>query len=775
MGQNAFGQPVRRKEDHSLLTGRGRFVDDHRPEGLLHAWMVRSPHAHARIRSIDAAQALAVDGVAAVLTGADLAADGVGGIPCTYQPPWPAGTGPSRPNVLPAWPALARDTVRYVGDGVAMVLAGTAEQAREAAELVAIDWEPLPAAVDPVAALAPDAPLVHAGTADNICFVWETGNGPATDAAFAAAHRVVTLDVVNNRIVVAAMETRGAVGEWIDGRYVLTTASQMPHQLKEQLASDVLHVPEEAIRVVVRDVGGGFGIKNSLYPEQILVLWAARRLGRPVKWIGDRADAFLTDAHARDNRTRGELALDADGRFLALRVTTTANIGAYIANKGLLSPTLNAPALVGAYATPAIHLRVTGAFTHTVPTDVYRGAGRPEAVYLVERLVDVAAAELGVDRIDLRRRNVIRPAEIPYRTPIWLTYDAGDFEENLNVAMPLVDWAGFEARRAAAAARGRLRGIGLSFYVERCAGASHEDATLEVGADGRVTVLVGTMANGQGHVTAYAQIVAEMLGLPIAAVDVLQGDTDRVKHGQGTGGSRSLVMGGSAVHGATRTVIEKAKTIASHLLETAEADIEFREGVFSIVGTDRRIGFRDVAAAAHDPARLPPGMAPGLDADHRFQVPGYTYPNGCHVAEVEIDRETGKPEVVGYTVVHDFGRVLNPLMLGGQVHGGVAQGLGQALLEHTVYDPDSGQLLSGSFMDYCIPRADDVPEFRLHVREDPAPANPLGVKGAGEAGCAGAPPAIVNAVVDALKPFGVRHVDMPLTPERLWRTIHGRH
>ncbi|BBK32911.1 carbon-monoxide dehydrogenase large subunit [Stella humosa] len=774
MGQNAFGQPVRRKEDQSLLTGRGRFIDDYSPEGLAHAWMVRSPHAHARIRSIDIAEAAAADGVVAVLTGADLLADGIGGIPCTYQPPWPAGTAPARPNLLPAWPALAHDTVRYVGDGVAMVVAETIEAARSAAELIQIEWDELPAVVDPEAARADDAPRVHADMPDNACFDWETGDGPATDRAFAAAARIVTLDVVNNRVVVASMETRGATGEWVDGRYRLATASQMPHQLKEQLAKHVLHVPEDDIHVVVRDVGGSFGIKNSLYPEQILVMWAARRLERPVKWIGDRADAFLTDAHARDNRTRGELAVDADGRFLALRVTTTANIGAYIANKGLLSPTVNAPALVGAYATPAIHLRVTGVFTNTVPTDVYRGAGRPEAVYLVERLVDVAAAELGIDRVALRRRNVIRPAQIPYKTPIWLTYDAGDFEANLDTALPAVDWDGFEARRAAAKAAGRLRGIGMSFYVERCAGASHEDATLEVAPDGRVTVLVGTMANGQGHVTAYAQIVAEMLGLPIEHIDVIQGDTDRVKHGQGTGGSRSLVMGGSAVHGATRTVIDKARAIASHLLETAEVDIEFQEGTFSIVGTDRRVSFRDVAAAAHDPARLPPGTTPGLDADNRFKVPGYTYPNGCHVAEVEIDPETGRPQVVGYTIVHDFGRVLNPLMLGGQVHGGVAQGLGQALFEHTVYDADSGQLLSGSFMDYCIPRADDVPNFAFHMREDPAPANPLGVKGAGEAGCAGAPPAIVNAVVDALKPLGIRHVDMPLTPERLWRTIHAR-
>ncbi|BBK42199.1 carbon monoxide dehydrogenase [Allostella vacuolata] len=774
MGQNAFGQPVRRKEDQSLLTGRGRFVDDHRPDGLAHAWMVRSPHAHARILSIDTAEAAASEGVLAVLTGADLAADGIGGIPCTYEPPWPAGTGPARPNALPAWPALAHDVAHYVGDGVAMVVAETPEAARSAAERIAIEWEVLPAIVDPLAAAADGAPPVRAGLADNVCFTWETGDGAATEQAFAEAARIVTLDVVNNRVVVAAMETRGAVGEWVDGRYVLTTASQMPHQLKEQLAAQVFHVPEEQVRVVVRDVGGGFGIKNSLYPEQILVPWAARRLGRPVKWVGDRSDAFLTDAHARDNRTRGELAVDADGRFLALRVTTTANIGAYIANKGLLSPTLNAPALVGPYATPAIHLRVTGVFTHTVPTDVYRGAGRPEAVYLLERLVDVAAGELGIDRVALRRRNCIQPAQLPYRTPIWLTYDAGHFEANLDTALPLVDWDGFEARRAASSAAGRLRGIGMSFYVERCAGASHEDATIAIAPDGRATVLVGTMANGQGHVTAYAQIVAEMLGLPIEDVDVFQGDTDQVRHGQGTGGSRSLVMGGSAVHGAARTVIDKARTIAGHLLETADADIAFADGTFSVVGTDRRVTFRDVAAAAHDPARLPEGFAPGLDADNRFKVAGYTYPNGCHVAEVEIDPETGRPQVLGYTIVHDFGRVLNPLMLGGQVHGGIAQGLGQALHEHTVYDPDSGQLLSGSFMDYCIPRADDLPDLALHVREDPAPANPLGVKGAGEAGCAGAPPAIVNAVMDALKPLGIRHVDMPLTPERLWRTIHGR-
>ncbi|MGE0714521.1 MAG: xanthine dehydrogenase family protein molybdopterin-binding subunit, partial [Alphaproteobacteria bacterium] len=570
-----------------------------------------------------------------------------------------------------------------------------------------------------------------------------------------------------------AFETRGAVRAVVVGRLVPTAASQMPHALRDQLARQVYKVPDADVRVIVRDVGGGFGIKNSLYPEQVLVLWAARRLGRPVKWIGERTDAFLTDAHARDQVNRAELAVDADGRFLGLRVTTLANIGAYVANKGLLSPVANSPALVGPYLTAAVHVRVKGVFTHTVPTDVYRGAGRPEAVYLVERLVDVAAAELGIDRVELRRRNIIPPALLPYRTPIWLTYDSGDYAANLDAALPAVDWAGFEARRSAARAAGKLRGIGLSCYVERCAGASHEDATVEIAPDGRATVLVGTMANGQGHVTAYAQIVADMLGLDIAEVDVLQGDTDRVKKGQGTGGSRSLVMGGSAIHGAATKVIDKARMIAGHLLETADADIVFADGTFTVVGTDRRVSFKAVAAAAHDPGRLPDGMAPGLDAENQFKVPGYTYPNGCHVAEVEVDMETGRPKIVGYTIVHDFGRVLNPLLLAGQVHGGVAQGLGQALLEHTVYDRDSGQLLSGSFMDYCIPRADDLPQFAFHMREDPAPANPLGVKGAGEAGCAGAPPAVVNAVVDALSPFGIRHIDMPLTAEKLWRAIQG--
>ncbi|MCC7274135.1 MAG: xanthine dehydrogenase family protein molybdopterin-binding subunit [Alphaproteobacteria bacterium] len=774
MGQFAFGQPVRRKEDQALLVGEGRFVDDHVPASLAHAWMVRSPHAHARIISVDTASALAVPGVLAVLTGADLAADGVGGIPCTFQPPWPTGQAPPRPNHLPAWPAIAADTVHFLGDTVAMVVAETAHAAREAAELVAVDYDPLPAVADPLAAVAEGAPAVWPAVPDNVCFEWETGDGPATDAGFAAAARVVTLDVVNNRVVVAAMETRGAVGEWRDGRYVLRAASQMPHALRDQLARHVFRVPERQVHVIVRDVGGGFGIKNSLYPEQVLVLWAARRLSRPVKWVGERTDAFLTDAHARDNRSRAELAVDAEGRFLALRVTTHANIGAYVANKGLLSPVLNVPALVGPYLTPAVHVRVKGVFTNTVPTDVYRGAGRPEAVYLLERLVDAAAHDLGIDRVALRRRNLIPPERLPYKTPIWLTYDAGHFAANLDAALPAVDWAGFAARRAAARAAGRLRGIGLSCYVERCAGASHEDATVAIAPDGRATVLVGTMANGQGHVTAYAQIVAEMLGLDLAEVDVVQGDTDRVARGQGTGGSRSLVMGGSAIHGATTKVIDKARAVAGHLLETADADIAFAEGVFSVVGTDRRVSFKAVAAAAHDPRRLPDGMAPGLDAENEFKVGGYTYPNGCHVAEVEIDIDTGRPQVVGYTIVHDFGRVLNPLLLAGQVHGGVAQGLGQALLEHTVYDAGSGQLLTGSFMDYCIPRADDLPGFTFHMREDPAPANPLGVKGAGEAGCAGAPPAVVNAVVDALSPYGVRHVDMPLTAEKLWRIIQGR-
>jgi len=766
-----IGQAVRRKEDLALLTGGGRFVDDLMPDGLLHAHMLRAPHPHAEIRAIDTADARAMPGVVAVLTGDDLAADGVGPVPCTFVPPeGDRGRAVRKPH-LPEWPALARGRVRFAGDTVAMVVAETADAAREAAERIAVDYAGLPAATLMAEARAEAAPAIWPDAPDNVCFVWETGDSEAVARGFRAAAHVVRLDLVNNRVVVAPMETRGCIGEWTGERYVLHAASQMPHGLKTELARRVFHVPEEQVRVVVRDVGGGFGMKNALTGEQILVLWAARRLGRPVKWIGDRADAFLTDAAARDQESTAELALDAEGNFLALRVATRANIGAYIAGKGLLSPVLNVPALVGPYRTPAVHARVEGVFTNTVPTDVYRGAGRPECVYLVERLVDVAARELGFDRVELRRRNLIRPDELPYATPIWLTYDCGDFAANLDVALPLVDWDGFEARRAAAARMGKLRGIGLSCYVERCAGASAEDAEVRLGPDGRATVLVGTMANGQGHATAYAQVVSDRLGLHIDAIDVIQGDTDLLARGGGTGGSRSLVMGGGAVHGATETVLQKATAIAGHLLETAEADLAFAEGVFTVAGTDRRVTLAEVARAAHDPARLPEGMAPGLAAADVFKVDGFTYPNGCHVCEVEIDADTGRLAILAYTIVHDFGRVLNPLLLGGQIHGGVAQGLGQAVLERTVYDPGSGQLLTGSFMDYCIPRADDLPAFRFESREDPAPGNPLGVKGAGEAGCAGAPPAVINAVVDALAPYGVRHLDMPVTAEALWRIV----
>ena len=764
-----IGQPLGRKEDRRLLTGRGRFVDDETPPGAAHAHVLRSPHAHARIRAIDTAGARAMPGVLTVLTGADVAADGLGGLPCLFMPKGPGG-GPA--GVTPPYPVLARERVRHVGDSVALVVAETAVQARDAAEAIVVDYEALPAVVAMDAAIGPDAPLLHDECPNNICYTYEIGDRDAVDAAFAKAESVVPLDLVNNRVVIAAMETRGAIAipDAGGGRVALHTTSQMPHPIRADLAT-VFGEAEDRFRVVVRDVGGGFGAKNSTYPEYILVVWAARRLGRPVKWIGERADAFVTDYHGRANKTRAEMALDKDGRFLAIRVDSLADLGAYASGRGTMSPVVNLPALAGAYTTPAIHVRVRTVFTNTVPTDVYRGAGRPEAVYVLERLVDVAARDIGLDPVEIRRRNIIPPDSYPYKTPLGLTYDSGLYERNLDDGLKRVDWDGFEGRRAEAAARGRLRGLGLANYVERCGAGVTQDAEIRIEPDG-VTVLIGTMSNGQGHETAYAQIAAELLGVAYDRVTVVQGDTDLIERGQGTGGSRSIPLGGAAMKLAADKLIDKARRLAAHRMEAAVADIEFIAGRFTIVGTDRALDWVELARAAADPAQIPDGMDPGLDEWGEFVPPNHTFPNGCHLCEVEIDPDTGAMDILRYAVVHDFGRLLNPLMLEGQVHGGVAQGLGQAAFEDTAYDAD-GQLLAGSFMDYCVPRADDMPAFEFTSNPTECPANPMGFKGCGEAGAAGAPPALINAVVDALRPLGIRHIDMPVTPERLWRAIRN--
>ncbi|MBV9782273.1 MAG: xanthine dehydrogenase family protein molybdopterin-binding subunit [Acidisphaera sp.] len=764
MGANAFGQPLTRKEDARFLTGRGRYTAEIVLPGQSHAVMLRSPHAHARILSIETRAAAQAPGVLAVLTGDDWSADRLGGIPPGESLirlfGTPEGQGYSfRP---PPRPPLARDKVRHVGDTVAMVVAETLAEARDAAELIEVEYEPLPAGTDTASAIG--APAVWDEASDNVCFRWSAGDGAAVEAAFSRAARIVRLNVVNNRIHVGALETRGALGEYdpASRRYTLHTGTQMPHGLKKELAEDLFGVAPDRLRVLVADVGGSFGIKNALYPEQALVLWAARRIGRPVGWIGERIDGFLSDYQARDNVSVGELALDGDGKILALRVRSLAAVGAYLAPEGQLSPTVNTPALAGVYRIPCIEVAVTGVFTNTAPTSVYRGAGRPEAVYVIERLIEQAARETGLDSLELRRRNLLHPSALPFRTGLGLVYDSGDFPAMLEHALARADHAGFAVRRAASAARGRLRGFGIAHYCERVAGAWGESGWVELSPDGRATVLTGTMSNGQGHETAFAQLVADRLGLDPADVDVVQGDTDRVPSGKGTGGSASLSIGGAALAEASDDLVRKALPLAAEALEAAPIDVAFAEGRFSIVGTDRSVGWRDLGR------RLGPERLEGVGS-WKPETP--TFPNGCHIAEVEIDRETGHTSLVSYTMVHDFGRVLNPLLLEGQLQGGVAQGVGQAAMEHVVHDPVSGQVLSGSLMDYQLPRAADLPALTLETLATPAPSHPLGIKGCGEAGAAGGAPATINAILDALAAVGVAKLDMPATPERVWRAI----
>ena len=772
MKQFGIGQPVRRVEDRRFITGHGNYVDDISRPRQAHAFMLRSPHAHARITGIDAAAALAAPGVIAVFTGEDLARDGIGDIPCVSAVTNRDGSQ----SVLPPHPAIARGRVRHVGDTVAMVVAETAAAARDAAELIAVDYEPLPAVVDTARALDPGQPQVWDEAPGNRCFDWEVGDGAAVERAMTAARHRVSLELVNNRVVVNSMEPRGAVGEYDPGdeTYTLWSSTQGSHFVRNLLAGNVFKIPENRIRVVTRDVGGGFGMKLFLYPEHVLVLWAAKKVGRPVKWIPDRSDAFMTDTQGRDNVTRLELALDEDLRFLGLDVTLIANMGAYLSNFAPEIPTASGAVMhSGVYAIPAIHVGVKGVFTNTVPVDAYRGAGRPEAAYAVERLVDYAARELGVPPEELRRRNFIKPEAMPFQTPLGLNYDSGEFARNLDQALAAADLAGFPARRAEARARGRYRGLGHAVYIEQSGFPPDEFAELRFDQSGTLTILMGTQSSGQGHQTAYTQLAAERLGVAPEKIRVLQGDTAAISFGRGTGGSRSIPVGGASLVHAADKLIAKGRRIAAHLFEAAEADVEFADGVFSVAGTDRRLGIEEVARAAFDPARQAPGVEPGFDESGHFTPPQPTFPNGCHVCEVEIEPETGHIDILRYLVVDDFGTVINPLLLAGQVQGGVAQGVGQAMLERTVFDPETGQLLTGSLTDYCIARAEDLPAIEFAYNIVPCRTNPLGVKGAGEAGAIGAPPALVNAVVDALAELGIEHLDMPLTPERVWVAIRS--
>jgi len=768
MGQFGIGQPIKRFEDARLLRGDGRFHDDVNLPGQAHAIIVRSIHAHARIRRIDATAALRMAGVLAVFTGDDVA--DLGTMKMTLKRTRPDGS----PMFAPPHRGLTRDRARYVGDPVAMVVAETLAQAEDAAERLVIDYEPLTAVTSTADAVG--AAAVWDECPDNISNVHEVGNRAATEAAFAAAARVVRRRYVISRVHAQYMETRGALGAWDPGerRYTLYADVQYPHRVRTALATNILRVPEHQIRVIVGDVGGGFGTKGWQYPEHRLVLWAARRLGRPVKWRCERREAIGADEHARDNVTDAELALDADGRFLALRVRTLANVGAYVSSdRNLLATFSNIATLVGVYAFPVAHVQVTSVLTNTNSTAPYRGAGRPEATYVIERLIDDAARELEMDAVDLRRRNLVPASAMPYKTATGVTYDCGDFPAQMEAALKLADVAGFPARRAEARRRGRLRGLGVANAIERAAGPQPEFAEIRFAPSGSVTVFMGTKNQGQGHETTFKQILHERLGLDPDDVRYIDGDTDRVAFGMGSMGSRSTVIGGTALWMAADKVIAKGRKIAAKMLEAAEADIAFANGAFSVVGTDRALPLKDVARAAFQPAALPKGVEPGFYETGTFSPPSDTWPNGCHVCEVEIDPDTGAVALVGYVIADDVGTVINPLTLKGQIHGGVAQGVGQALMEQVAYEPDSGQLLTTSFMEYAIPRADTVPDVIVESHPVPTKLNPLGAKGAGEAGTVGALPVVMNAVLDALAPLGVRALDMPASAERVWSAIQA--
>jgi carbon-monoxide dehydrogenase large subunit len=753
-----IGRSVRRFEDARFLRGRGRFVDDVDVPGQLHAVVLRSPHAHAEIARIDAAAAQAPSGVHGVFTAADLAAENIGPLPCIAQ------VAAVAPMIAPPRFALAVDRVRHVGDPIAFVVAETREIARDAAELIAVDYRVLPAVVEAPAALEPGAPQLWDEAPTNLSYRFERGDKAAVDAALASAAHVIELELINNRLVVAPIEPRAAIGQYdpAAGDFDLLLTGMGVQSLRAQLADSVFHIPPEHIRVRAPDVGGGFGMKNFLYPEWILVLFAARRLGRPVKWLSERGEDFLSSAQGRANHTKGRLALDAGGRFLALEAETIANLGAYLSTNGPGSST-NAPstAMGGAYDIRAIFMGARGVFTNTVPIDAYRGAGKPEANYLIERLVELAARRLGIDSVELRRRNLIN--QFPYRKALGTTVDSGKFVANL-------DAAAVQAPRTAAPP-GKLRGLGIACFLETARGTPNEGAEIRFEQDGAVSLLVGTQSNGQGHETSYPQIAADLLGLPIETFRLVQADTDEVPRGNGHGGARSMHQGGFALHRAAEMVIAKGRTVAAGLLQADATELAFDEGRFSVPGSGRAIGLLDVARAAGDPANLPDGAAPGIGAHAWNECDLITFPCGTHVAEVEIDPETGAVILLRYFAVDDYGRVINPLLTAGQVQGGVAQGIGQAMLEHTVYDPSSGQLLSGSLLDYALPRADDLPDLDITLDGLPTAANPLGVKGSGQAGAIAAPQAIICAILDALAPLGVEHIDMPAMPERVWRSI----
>jgi carbon-monoxide dehydrogenase large subunit len=769
MGELAVGQGVSRFEDPRLIRGGGRYTDDIKLPGMAHAVVLRSPYAHAKIKSIDTKAAKAAPGVLAVLTAADVKAAGYGDLPV----PGGLKRRDGSPMYKPCYPILAEDCVRWVGDYVAFVVAETPVQAQDAAELIQVDYEELPAVTATAEAPKPGAPRVWDDCPDNICFVELIGDKAAVEAAFSRASHIVRHRFVINRVTAATMEPRGAVGAYntTDGRYTIYTPMQRPHPTRTELAK-VLKVPESKIRIVTGDTGGSFGMKTPIFNETPLVLLASKLTGRPVKWISTRTEAFLSDAQARDNVTEAELALDSEGHFLALRVKTFAAIGAYLQHS-MPAFVLNAGTLAGVYQTPAIHVDITAVFSNTNPMRPYRGNGRPEAAFVIERMVDLAAGEMNIDPAELRRRNYVPPSAMPFKTGLTFTYDSGEFEKNMDLALELSDRKGLKPRKAEARKRGKLLGFGISNTIERAGAPSTEGAEVRFDRSGSVILFSGSNSQGQGHETVFKQLVCDRLGLDPREAQYIQGDTDQVFYGEGTGGSRSATLAGSAFHLATEKVVTKARAIAAHMLKVEENDLKFDEGVFSTNKTNRTLTVKEIATAANDLANLPKDMEPGLFATAVYVAPVNNYPNGCHICELEIDRETGKVDITRYSVVDDFGTVLNPMLLHGQVHGGIAQGAGQALMEDIHFD-NSGQLVTASFMDYAMPHAHDFCAMEVESNPVPTKTNPLGVKGAGEAGCVGALPAVTNALVDALAEFGVDHIEMPATPERIWRAMQPR-
>ncbi len=770
MNKFGIGQPVSRLEDPRFITGRGRFVDDIDLPRQCYGAVVMSPHAHARIKRVDTAKAKAAAGVLAVLTGADVEADKLGG----FSPVMPEDMGgPKGYRTLRS--ILAIGKVRSVGERVAFVVAETLQQARDAAELIQIDYEPLPAVITVEDAVKPGAPAVWDEAPDNVAVGLMMGSKEATDAAFANAKHVITLKLNNSRVSANTIEPRAAIGQYHpdSDSYTLYSTSQNPHGTRSHVAGNVLKIPENKLRVISPDVGGGFGMKNGNYPEDALVAWASRRCGgRPVKWTSTRSEAFLGDAHGRDQVVTGELALAENGKILGLRVNALHAMGSHLFDAAIVVPLFALKLAPGVYNIPAVHAVARAVLTNTAPMTPYRGAGRPEATYLIEQLLDRAALVVGVDAVEIRRRNFIPAAAMPHKIPTGATYDSGDFVHVMDECLKLADWNGFRKRAAESKKHGKLRGRGIGYFLEEAA-VFNDRMVLRFDPSGTLTIVAGTHSHGQGHHTTYAQMVSEWLGVPFASVRFVQGDTQEVPIGRGTYGSRSMHVGGNALKRAADAIIEKAKPMAAMMMEAAAGDIEFKDGSFRIVGTDRSLPLTEVAKAFYRPVFLPPQFDVGLEASGTFAAEPPNYPNGCHVCEVEIDPETGAVSLARYAAVDDVGRVMNRLLCEGQIHGGVAQGVGQALMESIVFDAE-GQLVTGSFQDYAMPRAEDFPDLVSELTEVPAKTNPLGVKGAGEAGATGAPPAVISAILDALRPLGIDYIDMPATPSRVWAAINAR-